>query len=354
VVGNSYGGPSFYSAVSDLSVQVRGSCMAVTSPRVVEIATGERVSEEELGGADVHAEQTGQIDLAVDDEREARTVIRDFLAYLPSNAWTQAPRSPGTTSLEPDAELEKIVPANRRRAYDMRKVLRRIADGGELLELRPRSGRGLLTALLRIDGHSVGVVASQPFEFGGAISPSACDKATRLVCLCDAFELPLVFLQDTPGFFVGRQIEHEKLLYKAMLLQQATMLAKTPKLTVVMRKAFGLAHFVLNGAFMSPDFVCAWPGAELSFMDPQVAANVVYGRQLEGLDDEQRAREHQRLSAEVAGDTGPYGAAGVLGIDEIIDPAETRTVLARQLGELAGRRIRPPGERLLAGWPTCW
>jgi acetyl-CoA carboxylase carboxyltransferase component len=354
IVGDSYGGPSFYSAFSDLAVQVRGTCMAVTSPRVVEIATGESVTEEELGGVDVHAVTTGQIDVVVDDEAEANAVVRRFLSYLPPNAWTPVERRPVVEPPAPDPELAALVPESRRRAYDMRKVVRRLVDDGELLELKPRFGRGLLTMLARIDGHAVGIIASQPIDYGGALGPDACDKATRMICLCDAFDIPLVFLQDTPGFFVGRQIEHDKLLYKGMLLQQASMMASTPKLTVVLRKAFGLAHFALNGAFMDPDFVCAWPQAELSFMDPDVGANVVYKRALDAFEGEERVAEHARLAAAISGNTDPYGAAGALGIDEIIDPAETRMVLAEQLELLAGRKPRPYAERVLATWPTSW
>ena len=178
---------------------------------------------------------------------------------------------------EPDPELYRLVPESRRRGYDMRTVLRRLVDGGEFLELRPLIGRSLITCLARLDGWPVGILASQPLQQAGVLGPEACDKATKLIVLCDAFGLPLVFLQDVPGFLVGRQVEHARMLHKAILFQQALHLAEVPKLTVVLRKAFGLAYFALAGNDQGADLVCTWPGAEIGFMDPDVGASVLYG-----------------------------------------------------------------------------
>ncbi|HYO54143.1 acyl-CoA carboxylase subunit beta [Archangium sp.] len=354
IVGESFGGSSFLSALSDFVVQVRGSCLAVTSPRVIEVATGERIDMEALGGVDVHARVTGQVDVTVDTEDAAFAVIRQFLSYLPSNAWTPPPRGPAADALEPDEQLLSLVPERRRRAYDMRAVLRRLVDGGTFLELRPHLGRGLLTVLARMDGGPVGIIASQPLYLAGSLDPDACDKATRLLCLCDAFGLPVIFLQDTPGFLVGTRVEHSRLLYKAMLFQQALSLARVPRLTVVLRKAFGLAFFSLGGSDMGSDLLCAWPGAEIGFMDPEVAANVLFGPRLEGLGPEQRREQLQQLAGQISANTEPYGAAGILKLDEIIDPVDTRGVLVRHLRRLAGTPFRPGHERPLASWPTCW
>lgn len=334
IVGPSFGGSSFLAAQSDLVVQVRGTCLAVTSPRVIEIATGEQISMEDLGGVDVHATVTGQVDVAVETEDEAYAVVRRFLALVPRSAAVAARRAPVASAPEPDPGLVALVPTRRRRAYDMRRVLGRLVDAGDLLELGPRFGPGLVCALARIDGHAVGVVASQPIAKAGSLGPDEVEKATRLVCLCDAWDLPLVFVQDVPGFFVGRQVEHDRLLAKAIRFQDALAHAGCPTLTVVLRKAFGLGFFALGGTGV--DLVYAWPGAEIGFMDPEVAANVVGG-------------DADQLAAE----TDVYGAAGIMGVDEVIDPADTRIVLAAALDRLAGRRLRPHAERVLATWPTC-
>lgn len=354
IVGDSFGGSSFFAAASDLVVQLRGTAMAVTSPRVVEVATGEQVTMEALGGAEVHLRRTGQIDLAADTPEEAYTAVRRWLVLLPPNAWTRAERVGGSgggrgailggrgasvAALAPDPALAELVPARRTRAYDMRKVLGRVLDPDTLLELAPDYGRGLLTGLARLDGHSVGVVASQPLQAAGSLDPAACEKAVRLLCLCDAFDLPVVFLQDVPGFFVGAAVEHDGMLKHAIRLQTALALARTPKLTVVLRKAYGLAYFSLGGNDTGVDAVYAWPSAEISFMDPAVAANVVGGG--------------EEVAAALRAETDPYGAAGSLHVDEVIDPADTRPTLARALARLEGRPLAEGWRRPLASWPTC-
>jgi acetyl-CoA carboxylase carboxyltransferase component len=364
IVGDSFGGSSFVAAASDLVVQLRGTCLAVTSPLVVEVATGERPSMEQLGGADVHARTTGQADLAVDTPQEAYSAVRRFLSYLPAHAGERTPRAPAeqrapgpadgaasgeaapTTraSLDPDPDLATLVPQRRSRAYDIRRVLARVLDAGSLLELGPAYGRSLITGLARLDGHAIGVVASQPRFFAGALDPAACEKAVRLICLCDAFDLPVVFVQDVPGFFVGTQVEHDGMLKHAIRLQTALALSQAPKLTLLIRKSYGLAYFSLGGNDTGVDAVYAWPGAEISFMDPQVAANVVSGGDTAARDAALAAMESE---------TDPYGAAGLMAVDEIVDPAETRPVLARALGRLDSRPLARGWERPLASWPTC-
>lgn len=345
IVGDSFGGSSFVSAASDLVIQVRGTCLAVTSPLVAKIATGEDLTNDELGGADVHARRTGQIDLVADSYDEAYALVRRALALLPPNSRTRAERAttPGHR-LEPDPELAEIVPRRRSRAYDVKKVLRRVLDDGSLLELGSGYGRSLLCGLGRLDGHAVGVVASQPKFFAGALDPAACEKAVRLIALCDAFDVPVLFFQDVPGFFVGKQVEHDGMLKHAIRLQTALALSQSPKLTVVLRKAYGLAYFSLGGNDSGVDAVYAWPSAEISFMDPLVAANVVSGG-----DEAQR----DALAEQLRADIDPYGAAGLMKVDEVVDPADTRAVLARALGRLDGRPAADGSLRPLATWPTC-
>jgi acetyl-CoA carboxylase carboxyltransferase component len=345
IVGKSFGGSSFLSAMSDFTVQVRGSCLAVTSPRVFEVATGEIIGYEELGGVDVHATHTGQIDLGVDTEQEAWTAVRRWLSYLPSNAWTPAPRTEPGGGTDADPALAELVPTVRNRGYDMRRLVARLCDPGSFFELRPRIGRNLTTGYARLDGWPIGIIASNPMFEAGALDGDGCEKATRLLVLCDSFDIPVVFLQDVPGYLVGRKVEHERLLYRAMRFRQALTICRCPTLTVVLRKAFGLAFKSMNGSGMGADAIYAWPGAEIGFMDPDVAVNVVR--------PDVTGAERDRLTAELAEATSPYDAAGVLLIDEVIDPALTRQVLADDLARLSTRQPPPPEHRPLSYWSTC-
>jgi acetyl-CoA carboxylase carboxyltransferase component len=354
IVGQSFGGSSFLSALSDFVVMVRGSCLAVTSPRVFEVATGEVITFEEVGGVDVHARTTGQIDLGVDTDEEAYEAIRRWLSYLPQNASERPPRAEPTGSLAPDPGLVELVPAKRTRGYDMRRVVARIADPGSVFELQPLYARSVVAALARLDGWPVAFVANNPMFNAGVLDPVACHKIIRLATTCDAFQIPLIFLIDVPGFMVGRKVEHDLMLHWGMRMMQALHLATTPTLTVCIRKAFGLAWQAMNGAGQAALGLYVWPGAEIGFMDPAVGVNVAFGSRLAGIADEaEREAERARLATEVGEATSPYEAAGVMRVDDVIDPAETRRILAEDLGRLARRPLTPPANRVLASWPSC-
>jgi methylmalonyl-CoA decarboxylase subunit alpha len=352
ICGHSFGGSSFKSAFSDYVGQVRGSCLAVTSPRVFEIATGEKIGFEELGGVDVHDRLTGQIDRAAETEAEAIEQVKAFLSYMPQNAWEEPARTRWDGNFDRDEAIYDLVPLRRTRGYDMRRVLHRLTDDGQFFELKPNFGRSAITALGRIAGRSVGFIASQTTQIAGALTPQSCDKTTAFICLCDAFNIPLIYLQDCPGFMVGREVEHGRILSRAITMIEAMAQCRVPRLTIVLRKAFGLAYFALSGSGMGSHALAAWPSAEIGFMDPQVGVNVVHAGKLANNPDAEA--ERQRLIAEWSSDTGPEGAAGIMELDEIIDPAETRAWLRRELDRL---RIDVPrwGERKpLAYWPTCY
>ena len=352
IVGQSFGGSSFQSAFSDFVVQVRGSVMAVTSPRVFEIATGEIVSAEELGGVDVHSRITGQIDIGVETYDEAYDAVRRWLSYLPSNAWSPAPRTDVRADMEPDHSLAAMVPSNRKRGYDMRRFARSLLDDGSFLELQPLYGRNLTAGLGRLDGFSVGVIGNNPMFNAGVLDPEACRKAIRLMCLCDAFNLPVIFLMDVPGFMVGKSVEHDRILALSIRFFEALANMSAPRLTVTLRKGFGLAFPAMSGSGTGASGLYAWPGAEIGFMDPEVGVNVAYAGRLAGLDAEEADAERARLVSEIGAVTSPYEAAGTLRIDEVIDPADTRRVLVDDLRQLDGRRVPPPEERPLSYWPT--
>jgi acetyl-CoA carboxylase carboxyltransferase component len=352
IVGESFGGSSFLAAFSDLVIQVRGSCLSVTGPRVIEMATGESIGLEELGGADVHAKITGQIDRVAESEDDAIAQVQEFLSYLPGNAWSLPPTAAWDGKLENDEAIYDLVPARRSRAYDVRKVISRLSDDGRYFEIKRDFGRPLSTGLTRIAGRTVGMIASNPMYFAGAITPDACDKATSFICLCDAFNIPLIFLQDVPGFMVGKKAEHERLLSKAIQFAYALGQAEVPRLTVVMRKAFGLAYFSMSGSMMGGERVLAWPNAEIGFMDPAVGANVLYAEQLKAAENREQMLE--QILASFSKDTSPMGAAGIMHIDEVIDPAETKRWLRMELERLTVRVPARGQHKPLACWPTCF
>ena len=236
----------------------------------------------------------------------------------------------------------------------MRRVVKRLCDPKSVFELQPGYARSLVTAMARIDGFPVGIVANNPMFDAGTLNPETCHKAIRLMTVCDAFNLPVIFLVDVPGFMVGRRVEHDRMLHWGMRMMQALQLASTPTLTVCVRKAFGMAWQAMNGSQMPAYGVYAWPGAEIGFMDPEVGINVAYGSKLDRIaDPDERAAEHARLVREVTEGTTPYDAAGTMRVDEVIDPAETRLVLAEDLNRLANRPLIPPEQRPLTWWPTC-
>jgi len=355
IVGQSFGGSSFQSAFSDFTVQVRGSVLAVTSPRVFEIATSEIIGFEELGGVDVHARTTGQIDLGVETYAEGYAAVKQWLSYLPSNAHQIAPRGEAMPQerWQRDQTLAELVPERRRRAYDMRKFCDLLLDTGSFFELQPKFAPNLVTGLGRLDGWPVGIIANNPMFQAGVLNPDACDKAIRIMCLCDAFNIPMIWLMDVPGFMVGRKVEHDRMLFKAIRMVEALSNLSTPTLSVVIRKGFGLAYQAMNTAGMGATGFYSWPGAEIGFMDPDVGVNVAYANRLSGLEADARETERQRLIAEIGEATSPYEAAGTMRIDEIIDPADTRLVLAKDLARMANRKVPPLNERPLSYWPTC-
>ncbi len=349
VLGQAYGLPTWNACLSDLVFMLKGASMAVSGPRVLELATGEHVSPEELGGVKVHAEETGFADAVGETEDACLDLVKRVLSYLPSNA-RQAP--PRTEAREAGGDLTTIadlVPEARNRAYDMTKIIARLVDAGEIFPVKERFGRTIITALARIDGHPVGFVANQPLHRAGACDADGCDKAISFLCLCDSFNIPLVFLHDIPGFFVGREAERKRVAGKIITWMEALGMVTVPRVSVIVRKTYGQAYFNMGGGGYS-DLLVAWPTAEMSFMDPETGVNVVHGADLAGLAPEERKARRKELIAQWELDTLPYGAAGRHLIHEVIEPADTRRVLARFL-ELARTRSAV-GRHKLASWPT--
>lgn len=354
IMGECFGSPTFYAAIADVVIQVKGTVMAVTGAPVLAKATGEKVEDEELGGWELHARTTGQVDLFADDDAHCLDLVRRVLSYLPSNANNLPPEAPRTD--DPNRRIENvldIVPAARRQAYDMHRLIEAIADPESVLELKPYYDGSLITALVRLDGTVVGILANNPMVSAGAMGWGACEKATAFIAMCDSYHIPIIFLHDTPGFFVSKAAEENKMPLKIMQFLEALHHVTVPKIGLLVRKSYGMAHCNMLGANMGADALLAWPIAEISFMGPEVALNVVYGRKLAEHDNAEQQRE--RLLKEMNEQNAPWDAVGLNLIDDIIEPADTRIELIRALRRAQGpERQTRRSDRNLASWPTMF
>jgi acetyl-CoA carboxylase carboxyltransferase component len=334
VSGASAGGGAYSPALTDLIVMTEDAAMFLTGPEVVREALGEEIDAAGLGGPRVH-DRNGVCHLVERDETSAAARVRELLGYLPSAAGQRSPRADSVPPTLPDPGA--VVPANPRRAYDVRDALRAIVDGESLLELCPRWARNVVTALARLDGRPVGIVANQPHFLGGVLDAEGSEKAARFVSFCDSFGVPLIAVVDTPGFMPGSKQERAGVIRHGASLVRAFAAARVPKLTVVLRKSYGGAYITMNSRDLGADLVLAWPDAELGIMSARAAVSIVHRRELRvAVDPEaERARLADAYAQEhLRADTA--AAAGF--VDEIIEPSQTRARLAWALRTLAGGR----------------
>ena len=323
-------GAAYTPVFADFTVMVRDvSAMAIASPRMVEMVTGEEIDMQELGGAEVHATESGSADLVAEDEDHARALVAQLISYLPQNCEERPPRTDGSPPARPPEGLDAVVPADPNRGYDMHRVLERVVDDGSVLELRPEFGREIITAFARIDGRPVAVVANQPTERAGAIFPDAAEKAAQFVWTADAYNVPLLYLCDTPGFMAGSQVEREGILEQGKRMIYATSSATVPKQCVVVRKAYGAGIYAMSGPAYRPESTIALPSGEIAIMGPEAATNAVYANRLADIDDpEKRAQKEQELREEYREDIDVRRMASEVVIDEIVPPSDLRTELA--------------------------
>jgi propionyl-CoA carboxylase beta chain len=343
IMGPCAGGAVYSPAITDFVFMVKDtSYMFITGPDAIRAATGQEVGREELGGARVHAERSGVAHFIHDGEEAALAGVRELLSYLPRSNAEPPPALPGADDPERrDPALRSVVPAGTGGRYDMRDVVRAVVDGGRFLEVAEHHARNVVIGLARLDGHPVGVVANQPAVLDGALDGAGTVKAARFVRCCDAFGIPLLTLVDVPGFLPGTDQEWGGLARHGAKLLYAFAEATVPKVTVITRRAYGVAYDVMASKHLRADANFAWPSAEIAVMAPEAAVNVVFRKELGSAADP--AAERQRLVDEYrATFASPYQAAELGYVDEVIRPEDTRPRVIRALAMLRGKRQDRP------------
>jgi acetyl-CoA carboxylase carboxyltransferase component len=345
MLGHCAAGTAYIPALTDFVPMVKGtSSMALGGRHLVKAATGEDVTEEEMGGSEVHNKVSGVADQEVASDEECLAMVRHYLSLFPSNN----EGSPPVVECDDPVDrrcvaLYDIVPTAPRRAYDTRKVIEAIVDNGDFLEMKPQWARNIVTALARVGGRPVGLLANQPMVLGGALDVNAADKAARFVWLCDAFNIPLVFLHDVPGFIVGSAVEKQGIIRHGAKMLFAVSEATVPKISVVLRKSYGAGYFVMNGLAYEADYLAIWPTAEIAVMGPDGMVNITMRRQLEQI-PEGKERDDARIAMaeEFRKNIDPYIAAGHAQVDDVIDPADTRLAIWRGLQVSETKTVQRP------------
>jgi len=348
VVGTAAGGPAGRAILSHWSVMIQGqSQIFAAGPPVVERSLGEKVDKEALGGARVAVDTAGTIDNAVANEVDAFDAIRRFLSYLPQNVWAAPPAIDSTDSPDRREEaLLSIVPRDRRSPYNMRKLIGLIVDQGSVFELQPTFGRAVITALARMNGKVVGIIANNPMVNGGAMDAKAARKQIRFTELCDTFHIPIVFLVDVPGFMVGTQAEQLGTLRDGMRAVYVAMQASVPMFTVVIRKCYGMAGMATCDKNQL-DFKIAWPSAEWGSLPVEGGVAAAFRRELANAADPQ-ARMAE-LEAELRRYASPFLTAEAFAVEDVIDPRETRAYLCRFIDAAQSRIATSLGPKLRSG-----
>ncbi len=332
VTGLSAGGGAYSPALTDWVVMTEESSMFLTGPGVVREALGEDVDAGQLGGTRVH-QRNGVCHFVAEDDFDAGRLARDLLGYLPSHRAAPAPRAEPRPAESTD--LAALVPTEARRVYDVREVIRALVDGGELLEVSAGWARNLVCVMARLDGRPVGVIANQPRYLGGVLDAASSEKGARFVNQCNAFGIPLVVLVDTPGFMPGTRQESAGVIRHGATLVHAFAQATVPRITVILRKAFGGAFITMNSKDLGADYVFAWPDAEIGVMGAKPAVGVIHRRELAVAEDPDAERE--RLAERYAeAQLRPQVAAATGYVDELIAPSQTRSRLSWALGSLGG------------------
>ncbi|HLY43819.1 MAG TPA: acyl-CoA carboxylase subunit beta [Terracidiphilus sp.] len=341
ICGPCAGGAAYSPALTDFVIQTRKARMFITGPQVIRQVTGEDVDAEQLGGAQSQMNHSGVVHLIAKDDEDALRLCRRLLSFMPSNNLEDPPRAAHSSRLKSDSDLSDIVPADPKIAYDVRAVVSRVVDEGDFLEIQPGFAANIVIGFGRLQGRPVGVVANQPSVMAGVLDINASDKSARFVRFCNAFNIPLLTFVDVPGFLPGVEQERGGIIRHGAKLLFAYSAATVPKITVVLRKAYGGAYIAMCSKGLGADRVVAWPTAEIAVMGAEGAAEIVFRHEIEASHD-QAARRQELVEEYRETFANPYVAAGRRLVDEIIEPADTRRYLALALESLHGKReLRP-------------
>jgi len=345
VAGRCFAGNANVAGLCDTLIATRKAALGMAGPPLVESALGIKLTPEELGPPEVH-EASGAIDILVEDEAEAVDVAKLYLSYFRKD------NPPCEDTDIPDVmALRDVVPENPRRAYDVRKVISGIADEGSVLELRPRFGRAAVVALIKVNGRPMGVLANQPMFLAGAMDSPACDKLARFIQLCDAHDIPMLYLCDTPGLMVGPECEATALVRHSSRILTAAVNATTPFMTVVLRKAYGLGYYMMGSLPVHPTLLVAWPTAEFGAMGLEGAVKITHKQELDQITDQKaRLQRERELADEIRARNTALEVAARFEYDDIIDPADTREVVSKFLTSLPPVPPRTVRKRTIDNW----
>jgi acetyl-CoA carboxylase carboxyltransferase component len=344
--GPSAAGGAYIPAFCDVVIMVEGNAsMYLGSPRMAEMVIGQTTTLEEMGGARMHCSVSGCGDLLAKTEPEAIAAAQAYLSFLPSHADGPLPVAPATAPAQPCAGLEALIPSEENKPFDMRLVIERVIDAGSFFEIKKLFAGELITGFARIEGQPIGIVANQPKVKGGVLFVDSADKAARFVWLCDAFGLPLLFLADVPGFMIGKQVEREGIIRAGAKMIMAVSEATVPRLSVIVRKAYGAGLYAMSGPGFEPEACLALPSAMIAVMGPEAAVNAVYYNRLQGLSEAERRAEEAKLRQEYREDIDIERLASELVVDAVVPADGLRDEIAARLRAARGRRDPAPAKR---------
>lgn len=351
IMGECFGEPSWNAARADFVVMIKGTAMGAAGPKMLGRSIGQTITAQELAGWELQARGTGQADAVAENEEECLAIVKEFLTYMPSNCNEEPPYHPPRD--DPSRRLdnvEKIVPMQLNRAYDMYRLIRMIVDDGKYFPIKKDYAPSLVTCLARIGGRVVGIYGNNPMYNAGAPDVPASEKAVSFLCLCDSFNIPLISLMDIPGMFPGKEAEKLKLPTKIMVWLQAQDLVTVPRIHIIVRKYYAMGVMCMQGTLKRTDIIAAWPTARLSFVDPEIGLELAMESRIKDAKDPEA--ERQRVREEWNAASAPWGAAGVYGLHDVIDPRDTRKFIFRALDMLRGNREKVISEHKLQDWPT--
>ncbi|MDV2580899.1 acyl-CoA carboxylase subunit beta [Alkalibacillus haloalkaliphilus] len=345
IMGPCAGGAVYSPAITDFVIMVEEtSQMFITGPKVIETVTGEKISSEDLGGADVHNSKSGNAHLKAKNEEEALDQVKQLISYLPQNSQEKTPVQELEKEEDFRPDLADIIPFDAIRPYDVRTVINEVVDHESFFEIQPEFAKNIVVGFATIDGETIGLVCNQPKHLAGGLDIDSSDKASRFIRTCDSFNIPIITFEDVTGFFPGVKQEHGGIIRHGAKILYAYSEATVPKMTVITRKAYGGAYVALNSKSIGADLVFAWPNAEIAVMGPEGAANIISAKEIQESDEPEVTRQ-EKINDYREKFANPYVAAGLGMVDDVIDPRETRLKLKQGLNMLRNKKEERPTKK---------